>query len=455
MALGMRWQQPTSLAIRTCMTTAALALCVSAYAADLPSDADRYMQAMADLRHFTGVAVIARDGKVLSARGYGYADLDKKTPNTLRTRFRLGSMTKQFTSMAIMQLRDAGKLDLGDSVCKYADGCPETWKPITLRQLLNHSSGIANYTDFPELDKWKRSGATPGEIIAVVKTKPLDFAPGEKMAYSNSGYILLGRVIEKVSGQTYADFVRDHIFKPLGMNDSGYETASARTKDFAAGYELKEHKLAPAEPLDMSVPYAAGSLYSTAEDLIKWDAALYTDKLLSAKSRAEMFTPGKGDAAFGWFATSDKNGRKTLAHDGAINGFASYIARYPESKTLVLILSNLQNTNVDAVDLNLAAIAFGEPYELPKKHVAVAAKPGALKAYAGEYKLPWGTTLLVTTDSEHLYVGGNGRPKVQLITEADPQFYLEEIDTEIRFLRDPSGKVTDVMFGEAKAPRLK
>jgi CubicO group peptidase (beta-lactamase class C family) len=431
-------------------------LLAGARADEITANAGRYMKAMTDLRHFTGVVVIAREGKPLFAHGYGLADYQFQTPNTTKTKFRIGSMTKQFTAAAIMLLRESGKLSIDDPICKYVDGCPDLWKPITLRHLLSHTSGIPSYTSFPQLAGWSKRGAMPDEMIAAMKAKPLDFAPGEKMAYSNSGYVLLGRVIEKVSGHTYADFVRDSIFLPLGMFDTACERhRPLPPENSASGYTWTGQKLQRAEYLDMSVPYSAGALYSTADDLMRWDAALYTDKLLSRKALDEMFTPGKGDAGFGWFIVKDKHGRTSIEHDGAINGFASFIGRYPETKTLVLILSNLQNTNVDTIHDNLTAIAFGEPYDLPKVHTVAKVPAEVLQRYAGEYRLPWGSIMLVSTSGEHIFVGGNGPPKVELKPESDTLFYLEEGDREIRFIRDTAGKVTSLMFGELEAPRVK
>jgi len=435
--------------------TCAVALCAVALSEDLVGSADRYMQAMADLRHFSGVVVIARDGKPLFARGYGLADYRFQTKNTVATKFRIGSMSKQFTASGIMLLRESGKLSLGDSICKYVEGCPEAWKPITLKHLLSHTSGIPNYTSFPQLAEWSKRGAMPEEMIAAMKAKPLDFAPGEKMAYSNSGYVLLGRVIEKVSGHAYADFVRDEIFRPLGMFASGYARPPLPIENTATGYTWTGQKRKSAEYLDMSVPYAAGALYSTAEDLMHWDTVLYTDKLLSRTAREEMFTPVKNDAAYGWFSVTDAHGRKSLIHDGAINGFASSIARYPETRTLILILSNLQNTNVNTIHKNLAAIAFGESYEMPKSHTFVKVRPELLKNYAGEYRLPWGSVMLVSAEGEHLFVGGNGPPKVEIRPDSQTEFYLEESDTEIRFLREANGRVASLMFGEFEAKRVK
>jgi CubicO group peptidase (beta-lactamase class C family) len=285
--------------------------------------------------------------------------------------------------------------------------------------------------------------------------KPLDFAPGEKMAYSNSGYLLLGRVIEKVSGHAYADFVRDAIFLPLGMFGSGYEGPRLPIEDTASGYAWTGEKRERAEFLDMSVPYSAGALYSTAEDLMHWDTALYSGKLLPRKALDEMFTPVKNDAALGWFAVTGAHGRKSLEHDGGINGFASFIARYPETKTLIVILSNLQNTNVDAIHKNLAAIAFGEPYDLPTSHTFVKVRPELLKDYAGEYRLPWGSVMLVSAEGGRLFIGGNGPPKVEIRPESETQFYLEESDREIRFVRNSNGKIGSLMFGDFEAQRLK
>ena len=225
--------------------------------------------------HFSGSILIARDGKVLFSQGYGMANLEHDVPNTPQTKFRLGSITKQFTAMAIMILQERGKLNVQDKVKKYLPDAPKAWDEITIHHLLTHTSGIPNYTAFPEFLKTLPVRVTLKELIAKFKDKPLDFKPGEKFRYSNSGYVVLGQIIETASGQNYPTFMKEAIFDPLEMNDTGYDNATAIIKHRASGYTRRLGiVLTNCDYVDMSIPHAAGALYSTVEDLLKWDQAL-------------------------------------------------------------------------------------------------------------------------------------------------------------------------------------
>ena len=235
----------------------------------------------------SGAVLIARDGQVLLSQGYGMANIEQKLPNTPQTKFHIGSITKQFTAMAILQLQQSGKLNVNDAVCKYFDPCPAAWQPVTLHQLLIHTSGIHDINTIPGLMDFVKKPATPLQIIRLFRDLPLDFAPGSKYSFSNSGYMLLGYIIEQVSGQPYAEFLQQNIFKPLHMNNSGYD-GNYDLPGRATGYKDAS---TPADFVDPSIGYAAAGLYSTVGDLLLWEQALSTDKLIPQALLDKMFTP--------------------------------------------------------------------------------------------------------------------------------------------------------------------
>jgi CubicO group peptidase (beta-lactamase class C family) len=304
---------------------------------------------------FHGTILVAHDGQLIISRGYGMADAERGTPNTPTTRFRLASVTKQFTAAAIMILQARGKLKVQDQICAYLADCPDDWQAITIEQLLTHTSGIPNYTDFAGYDATQMQPATPEQLIARFRREPLMFAPGSMFSYENSDYVLLGRIIEQVSGQPYADFLREAIFDPLQMRASGVDLGLGDTAGQAVGYSSFADK---APPLDTSTLYSAGAIYSTAEDLYRWDQALYTNALLPEKLRSQMFTPLLNDYGYGW-KIGHPGGRLEISHPGLIDGFAASIARYPAERVTVIVLSNMDAADVVGISNYLAALALG------------------------------------------------------------------------------------------------
>jgi D-alanyl-D-alanine carboxypeptidase len=329
----------------------ALARAQAAPAADPPVDRaaalDAYVQKTMDARQVPGVSVaVIQDGKVVAARGYGFADVEKSVKATEQTVYQLASVTKQFTSMATLMLVDQGKLSLDAKVTTILPGLPEAWAPVTIRHLLTHTSGIKSYTEVFGAQKVADSRVfTPGEILALVKDAPLQFAPGEKFAYCNTGYYLLGMVIEKASGKPYGQFVSERIFKPLGMTASAYDDYADARPIRAKGYSTVNGQTKPAEHTHPSQPFAAGALVSTVVDLAKWDEALTARKFLKPASYGAMWTPpplndGKPSGyAFGW-GVDPYRGHARLSHGGGISGFSTFIARFPDDKVTIVALVN-------------------------------------------------------------------------------------------------------------------
>lgn len=328
-----------------------LALCLVAasnlLAATHAEKIDALLAAYHKQRYFNGSALVAEKGNVILRKGYGLANMEWDVPNTPDTKFRLGSITKQFTSMVIMQLVSEGKIKLDEKITTYLpDYRKDTGDKVTVRHLLTHTSGIPSYTSLPGF--FQNKSRDPYAVDAFVKqyaSGNLEFEPGSKFAYDNSGYFLLGAIIEKVTGKSYADAVKERIFDPLGMKDSGYDRFNTVLPKRASGYALTPNGYVNAPYLDMSIPYAAGSLYSTVEDLYKWDRALYSDKLLSAELKKTMFTPMLQNYAFGWTVRplkldDQKTEVATIGHNGGINGFNTLEIRIPDSQDLVVLLDN-------------------------------------------------------------------------------------------------------------------
>jgi len=342
---------------------------VLAPAAEVVPKVDAYLRVQERVKGFSGVVLVARDGVPLISKGYGWANAEWEIPNTPTTKFRLGSITKQFTATLVLRLQEQKKLAVQDPICKYIEPCPELWKPVTIHHLLTHTSGIPSYTGLPDYQKTMMVPRTIEQMVAVFRDLPLEFAPGEKFKYNNSGYFLLGVIIEKVAAKKYEDALRDEIFTPLGMNDTGYDWSEPLIRHRAAGYTRRGDIVVNAKVLDMQQPYSAGSLYSTVEDLLKWDQALYTDRVLPEPARTAMFTPFKDNYAYGWaIQLPDRatSGRLQVGHGGGINGFSTMITRVPSDRVTVIVLSNVDNISAGNIARDVTAIIYGRPYQTPE-----------------------------------------------------------------------------------------
>jgi CubicO group peptidase (beta-lactamase class C family) len=309
---------------------------------------DEVVQPYVHNKTFMGSVLVARDKDVLLSKGYGYANLEWDIANTPSTKFRLGSITKQFTAASILLLAERGKLKLDDPLKQYMPDAPASWDRITIFNLLTHTSGIPNFTALPQYKALQVNDASVLKTIGEVRDKPLDFFPGEKMSYSNSGYIVLGYVIEKISDVTYEQFVQDNIFTPLGMQDSGYDSNTALIPRRASGYMPSPKGPLNAGYIHMSIPHAAGALYSTTEDLLRWEQALFGGKIVSSESLRKMTTPFKNNYALG-VTVQTTSGKTVIQHGGGIDGFNTFLAYYPDDKLMVAVLANINGTAPGAI----------------------------------------------------------------------------------------------------------
>jgi CubicO group peptidase (beta-lactamase class C family) len=294
-----------------------------------------------------GVAIaLINRGEVVQTITRGLANLEWNIPIRSNTIFRIGSITKQFTAVAIMMLFEDGRLSVDDPIGKFLPDISPTLASILIRQLLSHTSGVANYTDLPEYISKSRNTATPNEIGALFENLPLDFEPGSAYRYSNSGYLLLGRILETVTEQSYENYLRDHIFRPLSMHQTSYLNVAPIVHGRASGYSTNSDGIYNASFLSMTWPYAAGALGSSITDLALWHAALRDNRLISQQTLSMMHTPAMlldGSSCgygFGWMVGSVYE-RRCVHHAGGINGFSSYMAWFPDDDAAIILLSNL------------------------------------------------------------------------------------------------------------------
>ncbi len=392
---------------------------------------------------FMGTVLVARGDRILLSKGYGFANLEWHIPNSPDTKFRLGSITKQFTAASILLLQERGKLNVHDLLKKYMPDEPPAWDKITIFNLLTHTSGIPNYTALSDFASEMRVSETPLEIIAHVRNKPLDFAPGTKWNYSNSGYVVLGYVIEKVSDEPYAQFVQQNIFGPLGMKDSGYDSNTRVIEHRAAGYTPGPGGLLNAAYIDMSVPFAAGGLYSTTRDLLRWEQALFGGRPLSRASLEEMTQPFKQDYAFGLEVRAD-GGQRVIEHSGGINGFSTDLVYYPQSRTTVAVLANVNGAAPDEIATYLGTLAQGKPVVLPSERRAVHVDEATLARYVGDYKLSPTFLISVTREGDRLFTQATGQAKLEIFPSSDTEFFAKLVNAQITF-------VTGGKTGEATA----
>jgi CubicO group peptidase (beta-lactamase class C family) len=394
--------------------------------------------------------IVTRDGKEIFRKAYGLANLDKQLPMLADMALRIGSVTKQFTAVAVLMLAEQGKLKLDDEITTYLPDYPTQGERITLEHLLTHTSGIPNYSGNREFLAERHLPATPEQMMRYFRNEPLDFKPGTRWAYSNSGYILLGAIIEKVSGQAYADFIRERILKPAGMHDTGYEGKDLLKAEFASGYSQQQGKLVAAAPLHPSKTYAAGALVSTAADLGKWDAVIAQGKLLKAASWQRAFTPatlpnGKStNYSYGW-ETGKLQGLPMSAHGGNINGFSTYTMRVPSEKLFVAVLSNAEYGIVqpDVVATKAAAIAIGKP--LPDfKPIALDA--AALTAFTGVYQNDPQAPRMIVVENGKLFMQRPGKGRTPLLAHSANGFFIDKSLTHMEFSRGADGKVDKLVI---------
>jgi CubicO group peptidase (beta-lactamase class C family) len=411
---------------------------------DISSKVDKYMNAQVGVNRFSGSILLAQSGKVLVSKEYGVAAMGADPQTTRETRFHLGSVTTQITAMAILQLQEKGKLDVQDSVCRYLTKCPNDWREIKIFNLLTHTSGIPDLIDSSDYENTKAMPATGQELLARLEAETLEFKPGERFKYSYSGYEVLAAVIENASGEPYMNYLKEHMFDPLGMRNTGYDNSMRIPSRLGPGFGGKLALLTPSD-LQMSLLYRAGGLYSNVEDLYRWDRALLTEKLVSRKSLMEMSTPFRDGYGFGWVIRKEFS-RKLITQGGGINILSASIRRYPDDDACIIVLSNLENADAGRIGHDLAAILFGQQYEFPKEHQAIKLDPAIYDNFVGLYALAPNFTVTVTREGDRLMIRGTGQEKIEIFPESETRFFGKGLGAEMNFVKNAKGHVTQLVL---------
>jgi len=391
---------------------------------------------------FMGSVLVVQGENVLLDKGYGMASLEWGIANSPDTKFRLGSLTKQFTATLVLLLQQDGKLNVADPVSKYLADAPMSWEKITLANLLGHTSGIPNFTNDKDFGKWSANAHTPAELIAFVRDKPLDFESGAKFDYSNSNFEVLGVVIEKVSGKAYRQLLRERIFEPLGMKDTGLDDDELILPKRAQGYSPSPSGLQVARSESMSVPWAAGSMYSTTGDLLKWERGLFGGKVLSDASLKAMTTPGKGGYGFG-IGIEPKDGYRVISHGGGIEGFNTELTYVPEKQITVVVLANVNGVVPGAMAGQLLDVTLGKKVTLATERKEVAATKAELAKFVGVYEVAPEFSLTFVVEGDGLTAQGTGQKALPLVflgvQDGHPRFFSAQVSAEIEFVPDGSG----------------
>jgi CubicO group peptidase (beta-lactamase class C family) len=398
---------------------------------------------------FMGTVLVAEGDRILLDQGYGMADLEWNIPNSPEAKFRLGSLTKQFTATLVLLLQQDGKLHIEDPVGKYLPDAPKSWAKITLANLLGHTSGIPNFTSEKEFGAWGMSKHTVAEEIAFFRDKPLEFEPGSKFSYSNSNYEVLGAVIEKVSGETYGDLLRKRIFQPLGMQDTGLDTDELILPKRAQGYSPGKDGLVHARSESMTVPWAAGSIYSTTGDLLRWERALFGGKVLNDASLAAMTTAGKGDYGMG-VMVGQQEGVKVIQHAGGIEGFNTQLTYVPDRKITIVVLSNVNGAAPTAMGAQLLDVAMGKSVILASERKPVPITKEELQKFTGVYDLAPTFALTVAVSGDSLTIQGTNQPALPAMYQGaaggHPRFFVPQVNAEIEFLPDATGAMGSLVL---------
>jgi len=402
-----------------------------------------------------GLAVlVAQDGKILFEKGCGLADREYDVPVSPQTTFRIGSITKTFTAAAILKLQEEGRLSVDDKLSKYIPDFPRG-DEVTLRHLLTHTSGIRDFTDKPDFDRRVTSATTTAAVIEEMKKDPYDFDPGGKWSYDNSGYILLGYIVEKVSGQTYGDFLRANFFQPLGMTNTGVCRAELGLPHEALGYSLGPNGFARAPNWDMSWFGGAGALYSTVEDLNRWIEGLHQGRVLDAASLKAALTPTKtkenegeeGGIGYGFGVNFGRyRGLGEIWHTGGVDGFVSCLLRVPDKKFTVVTLANARPGRRDADPVRLAD-RLVDVYLAPQPVVNTNVSPASYDALTGRYEF-LGTILTISRRGAHLFVERADHPEAELFPESDTEFFAKVDDLQFTFGKDRNGQAVKLIDHE-------
>lgn len=420
-----------------------------------------YLQTQTDAGFFNGSVLIARGGITFFDGGFGWADAEKKIVNDVSTRFQIASISKTFTAALVLKLVEQGAIGLDEPLRAHLESCPETWNAITVHHLLTHTSGIPNHTEQPDFEINFGKPYSPEQILATIRDLPLTFKTGERYSYSNSNYLLLAMLVEKLTGHTFEDALREELLDPLELGGTGIVGSSGEGPPLAIGYLPDGMGLVKAPLVEPSWIHGAGSMYSTVGDLQKWVQALAEDRVVTAGTKQKMWQADKGPYGHGWQVLDlwpPAFGRPLVLHAGGLHGVATDLLYYPNEQVTIVILANLETSPMAAIARDLSAIVFGADYALPVVRHAVEVESAILDRHVGDYQLAPEVTFNVRREGVRLIVQATGQPADVAVPESPTRFFSRRTDAQITFIQDPAGQTTQLVLHQngrdLTAPRL-
>lgn len=410
-------------------------------AQDVPAKLDELVSAYAKEFRFNGAVLVASQGKILLDKGYGLRDVSNNSINDEHSIFKIGSLTKQFTAALVLKLQEMKKLSVNDKLSKYFPAYPKG-DSITIDQLLHHTSGIYNYSGNREFMKNEITKPQDRKaMMALFQDKPLDFSPGTQWKYSNSAYVLLGFIIEDVSGMNYYAAVRKYIFAPAGMKESGFDFTRLSDPKKTTGYmRLIEQTNTVAPLVDSSVPFSAGAIYSTTADLYRWNQAMWNYKVISKASTQLALTPVKNKYGYGLFIDS-LYGKRKVEHSGSIPGFNSNMVTIPADQTCVILLGNASTNFLDTMAKSLLAILYNKPYSIPEPFKRMAISTTDLKEFEGAFADGAMPPFKVWLEDGKLIGQPEGQEALEMRPEKKDLFFIREEEAHVRFNRNDKDQI--------------
>lgn len=392
---------------------------------------------------FTGTVLVASDGKPIFRKAYGAANRAWTIPNTADTRYRIGSITKPFTATAILQLTEEDKLELDDPIRKYLPDLPPNWGQASIRQLLSHTSGIPSHTSLEDFDaKLRPVRHTPQELIDLLKDLPLNYEHGTKFRYNNMGYVLLGRIIESVTGMRYRDYLEHKLLEPLKLHNSGYDDGRAVVSQLAQDYTDGASGVVKGRFFNMSNAYAAGAMYSTVDDLLAWQQMLVKGKVLSQLSLKAMFSDGGHRYGLGW-CVRDSLSRKLVEHGGNVGGYSSLLAYYPDDQLTIVVLGNYGEQVVSKISDELARLALG----VAPAHRLAKVDPRLYAGLEGRYQLE-SRVFAITTKGGRLFAQLAGQKQLEIFPESEYRYFFKAVDAVLTFEKDAAGNIVAITLDQ-------
>lgn len=415
---------------------------------------DCLITAYTRINKFNGSALIKMNNKIIFKKSYGLSDVTSKNKINDESVFRIGSLTKTFTSAIVLKLIENNQLSLQDKLNQFFPNYPNGDK-ITIEHLLTHTSGIYEILDNPEFYKNNLETKTNSyNLLSYFIEKPLSFEPGTKFMYSNSGYILLGLIIEKITGSTYGEILEKWIFKPFNMKNSGYDFVKLSNENKAIGYShLSKLKSTKAVLWDSSYLYSSGSIFSTINDLNKWQLVLSKNKFLNKSTINNAYQPFTKEYGYGWFVDTFYD-KKVISHGGNVDGFTSYFVQVPENKITIILLNNITNTKLETIGNTIISILLNKPYNTPRPAKAMLLDELTLQKLTGTYDVSSNYQVQVLREEKHLFYKVNDDAKIEIYARNENTFFMKDDDTEIIFVKDDDGNTTKIIIKQGLSKKI-